>query len=336
MPWSGNLSRLKFAGGFLFLMTLVLVSCQLPASVTPTPPASQDTFLTQGAATALAELTSQAAFAIPATQTALAAEPLNPPTWTTTPAGGEIASTPTEVVEQPSPSEPAPSSTPVKPTATATSPAPTPTPTLAVSTLTALQDTNCRQGPGGSYAWVSGLRAGKSAAVYGKDASGTWWFIERPSGKANEYCWVWGRTTEVDGEADDLPVIPPYPPQLSPVISQWYFSVDAVNLHVCGVPNAFLLVQNFDFASFESARILIRNVSTGQVLGDTQTNRPFTSDDRDCSGGFDTLGRNQSAYLRGEAPGGTSGDLLVANISLCTEEDLEGNCYFESVSFSLP
>ncbi|MFN2197705.1 MAG: hypothetical protein ACK2UW_16415 [Anaerolineales bacterium] len=326
----------------VLLLALTLSACQLPASDTPTETVSEQEMLTQGAETVAVELTMQAELAIPATQTASA--------------GGSAATSagpsPTSVEAKPptlTPTVPAPAATaaatdtPVPatattapPTASPTPPEPTATPTLAVATLTALRDTNCRQGPGGNFTWISGLRAGKTAAVFGQDSSGTWWYIQRPAGKADEYCWVWGETTEVDVDADLLPVVPPYPPQLSPVTSQWYYTIDAVNVHNCGVPTAFLMIQNSGFTTLASSRVEIRNASTGDILDDTISNTPYTSLDRDCEGGFAVLPPDQTGFVRGRLGGVLSGDVLVANVSLCKEANLTGPCYFSSVTFVMP
>lgn len=326
----------------VLLLALTLSACQLPASQTPTVTLSQEEMLTQGAETVVAELTLQAELAIPATQTAAAEGPAataagptptsveaKPPTLTPTTAApaATAAATATAV--------PA-TQTSAPPTATPTSPEPTATPTLAVATLTALRDTNCRQGPGGNYEWISGLRSGRTAAVFGQDSSGTWWYIQRPAGKPDEYCWVWGETTEIDVEADVLPVVPPYPPQLSPATSQWYYTIDAVNIHNCGVPTAFLMVQNSGFTTLASSRVEIRNVSTGEILDDAISNTPYTSLDRDCDGGFAVLPPNQTGYVRGQMGGVLSGDVLVANVTLCKGANLTEPCYFATITFVMP
>jgi hypothetical protein len=328
----------------LLLLTLILSACQMPASESPTPTPGESEVQTQAAQTQSAELTLQAELAIPATQTVAADAPTQapvdkPPTFTptqpqaNTPAATQTQSPPTATSTQ---APPTATFTAAPPTATFTAAPPTATPTLAVDTITAVIDTNCRQGPGGSFAAISGLRAGRTSEVYGRDTGGNWWFIQRPGGKANEYCWVWADTTEVSGDEEALPVIPPYPPQLSPAASQWYFSVAAVNIHNCTVPTAFIMVQNAGFVAFESARVEIFNASSQQVLDDTTSNQPFVSQDRDCSGGFDVLSQDVAGYVRGGVSGALSGEQIAANITLCREDNLSGDCYFESISFIMP
>lgn len=336
----------------LLLFALSLSACQMPASESPTPTPGEAEAQTQAAQTMVAELTLQAEMAIPATQTVAAGQPTQapvepgpdqpekPPTFTpTSPAVEEPAATATQPpAEEPSatPAPPTATATEAPPTATATPSEPTPTPTLAVDTITAVIDTNCRQGPGGNFQVISGLRAGRTAEVYGRDFAGNWWFIQRPGGKANEYCWVWAETTEVSGDDEALPVIPPYPAQLSPAASQWYFNLLAVNIHNCAVPTAFIMVQNTGFVEFESARVEIFNISTQQLLDDNVSNQPFVSSDRDCSGGFDVLSQNVTGFVRGQLSGGLSGEVIAASVTLCREENLEGTCYFDTVSLVVP
>lgn len=344
--------RTALIAGFL-LLALILSACQMPASESPTPTPGEPEAQTQAAQTQAAELTLQAELAVPATQTAAAGgqtqapdQPDKPPTFTPTQAGPAAPSATAQPAVTSTPTTPpaatatqAPpqaTATQVPSTATTTPATPTATPTLAVDTITAVTDTNCRQGPGGSYEVISGLRAGRTSEVYGRDTGGNWWFIHRPGGKANEYCWVWADTTEVSGDEDALPVIPPYPAQLSPAASQWYFNVAAVNIHNCTVPTAFIMVQNAGFVAFESARVEIFNVSSQQVLDDNISNQPFVSQDRDCSGGFDVLSQDVVAYVRGGLSGALSGELIAANVTLCREDNLGGTCYFESVSLIIP
>lgn len=324
----------------VLLMTLGLSACQMPASDTPTPAPGEAEAQTQAVQTMAAELTLQAELAIPATQTAAVEAPTGAPVQ---PSATQQEKPPTFTPTQPPAEAPSattapPSATPTEapPTATATQAPPTATPTLAVQTITAVIDTNCRQGPGGSFEVISGLRAGRTSEVYGRDFDGNWWFIQRPGGKANEYCWVWEETTEVSGDPEALPVIPPFPAQLSPAASQWYFNLSAVNIHTCSVPTAFIMVQNTGFVAFESARVQIFNISTQEMLDDNFSNQPFVSTDRDCSGGFDVLSQDVTAYVRGQLPGGASGDLIAASVTLCREENLEGPCYFDTISLVVP
>lgn len=106
-----------------------------------------------------------------------------------------------------------PTSTPtLLPTSTATD---APPPTLA-STATPVQLSlqvtdelvNCRFGPGIVYVLVNELSEGQFARVLGRNDASTWWYIRDP-GNPNGFCWISANVTEVNGDADALPVIHP-------------------------------------------------------------------------------------------------------------------------------
>jgi hypothetical protein len=326
----------------LIVLVFVLTACQMPASQ-PAPTEDTSPLLTQGALTVEADLTTQADMALPAlqTQAALAPSPTSPkpvvPTTTPTQQGlPGPTQPPMEATATQAPAEVTATQVPPTATVTATSAIPTATPTLVVALLTAEIDTNCRQGPGASFEIISGLRAGKTAEVYGRDASDEWYFIQRPGGKADEYCWVWSDTTTVAGDDDVLPVIPPYPVQLNPVSLQWYFTIGAVNIHTCNVPTVFVMLQNTGFTQFESAQVNTWDATTGTALGSYFSNAPFTSFDKDCTGGFNVFPQNEMAFVRGPLANNLSGHLISASVTLCKEENLSGKCYFEAITFTMP
>jgi hypothetical protein len=324
----------------LILCLALLAGCQLPASQEPIATIDENILLTQGASTVVAELTAQGAMISFATETQAA---LLAPTFTATSETAPPTTEPSATATQPpaaataTPTSALPTNTSAPPTATATSAVPTATPTLAVGQITALRDTNCRQGPGSAFEVVDGLRTGRTTAVYGRDAGGNWWFVQRPNGKADEYCWVWENTTEVTGNVNNYPVIPPYPVQLSPVRSQWAFNMPAVNIHMCGVPTLFLMVDNIGPNSLESAQLEIWNASTGRVLFTRELGiQPFAMTDKDCTGNYDTLGRGDQAFVRAPLADVLPGHIIAVNLALCTAENMEGRCYYETVSFAMP
>ncbi len=90
-----------------------------------------------------------------------------------------------------------------------TQPGPLPGQATAASggpTVTATTNTNCRSGPDRKYPKVSNLGATLRAAIQGKDATGTWWYIQNNK-KAGGFCWVSSETTKVEGDTSNLPII---------------------------------------------------------------------------------------------------------------------------------
>ncbi len=106
---------------------------------------------------------------------------------------------------------PGPTSQVVVP-ATSQPPAPTVEPTLGVPIISASIDTNCRTGPSKVYDAVSYLLVGKTSEVVNKYQNGLWWVIKDPN-EPGKRCWVWGQTTSVTGNWQQLPeaTVPPTP-----------------------------------------------------------------------------------------------------------------------------
>jgi hypothetical protein len=71
--------------------------------------------------------------------------------------------------------------------------------------ISAIYDTNCRQGPDESFEVVGGLRIDETSKVIGMLPYGSWWYIENPGKTDPKYCWVWGETTKVEGSTDAVP-----------------------------------------------------------------------------------------------------------------------------------
>lgn len=97
-----------------------------------------------------------------------------------------------------SPQPPPPAATPIPPS-------PTPVQLLL---LVGAEKINCRFGPGVAYASLNELEAGQAARVVGRNADSTWWYVRDP-GNPDGRCWVSARVTELEGEAELLPVVPP-------------------------------------------------------------------------------------------------------------------------------
>jgi hypothetical protein len=91
-------------------------------------------------------------------------------------------------------------------------PAPTVEPSPNVPMISASMDTNCRTGPSTVYEAISYLLVGKTSEVVNKYQNGAWWVIKDPN-EPGKRCWVWGTTTNVTGNWQQLPeaTVPPTP-----------------------------------------------------------------------------------------------------------------------------
>ena len=88
--------------------------------------------------------------------------------------------------------------------ATAQPPAATAEPTAGSPLISASVDTNCRKGPATIYEAISYLLVGNTSEVVAKYQNGLWWVIKDPN-NPNQRCWVWGQTTSVTGNWQQLP-----------------------------------------------------------------------------------------------------------------------------------
>ncbi|MBN2117750.1 MAG: hypothetical protein JW730_14335 [Anaerolineales bacterium] len=117
---------------------------------------------------------------------------------------------------------------------------PTTTPTPEKAHVTAIQNANCRYGPGTAYDIADTLFAGQTAPIMGRNEQGTWWQIQGPT--FGSLCWVSKVTVEVSGAIDVVPVIvAPPPPTLTPEPRerpkpQGCYTYDNRKNKVCTVP----------------------------------------------------------------------------------------------------
>jgi hypothetical protein len=101
--------------------------------------------------------------------------------------------------------------TPIPPPAQATAPVEAPLatepPAAQGPTLTALENTNCRMGADPIYPVTGAFIKNMEVKIIGTNENGSWWLIEDPAG-AGQNCWVWGQTTQVNGDTSGVPFIP--------------------------------------------------------------------------------------------------------------------------------
>lgn len=273
-----------------------------------------DVIYTAAAQTLVAQLTMNAPPAIPPTSAPPTEQPIVVP--------------PTLV--------PSPTDTPVIFTATLI---PTFTPpftaTSSFPTIVANIDTNCRKGPGPQYARVGALVVGQVAEVHGRNSAGTWWFIRLPN---DVYCWVWGESTQVSGSSGSLPVLTPPPPPPTSTATGTAFTATFASIKKCeGVKHAFFSVKNSGGKLLDSLAIKTREVASGVTVGGpVSSNSPFLTGTGDCPPGEDILDPGDKAYVASPIGSPSAGDELKTSITLCTKEDLAGNCETLVVRFTVP
>jgi len=202
-------------------------------------------------------------------------------------------------------------------------------------TISANVDTNCRLGPSTLYDIVGYLLADRQSEVRGRNDAQTWWYIENP-GKSGAYCWVWGQTTNVQGDVSLLAVINPPPPPERPEVA---YSVSFSRASTCnGATTAMFEVVNLGSVPLESASIRIQNLANNVMSsGPISPNAPFTSSASECPPGADSLLAGASGFVGSNFPGMTAVKSdYKATITLCAEESVSGHCVTTVSEFQHP
>jgi hypothetical protein len=220
--------------------------------------------------------------------------------------------------------------------------------------ISASVDTNCRTGPGADYPKEGYLGAGEQTTVYGKEASGNWWYIENPR-KPGSYCWVWTETTQVSGDTGALPIIdaPPLPEQQkapaqteppdqqqppAPVAEYVDVAVSFANVHACGDGSyAIFKVDNKGSIDIGSMDIVLQEQDTHNLLGETKSNAPFLPGADSCAPGSSPLKGGKSAFIAGRLGGQflLVGLKVDATITLCSQPNQVGKCASALVKFTV-
>ena len=202
-------------------------------------------------------------------------------------------------------------------------------------TISANVDTNCRLGPSTLYDIVGYLLAGRQSEVQGRNDAQTWWYIENP-GKSGAYCWVWGQTTNVEGDVSLLPVIKPPPSPERPEVA---YSVSFSRTSICNsATTAMFEVVNLGSLPLESATIRIQNLTNNLMSsGPISPNAPFTSSASECPPGADSLLAGASGFVSCNFSGMTAEKSdYKATITLCAEESVSGHCVTTVSEFQHP
>jgi uncharacterized protein YraI len=194
-------------------------------------------------------------------------------------------------------------------------------------------DTNCRQGPGIAYGVVSQLRVGASTSVHGRDASSNWYYVASPGGSG--FCWLWAQYASLNGSATGIPVVEA-PTSPTPINNEPAVTIVFENFHTCGDDVVAILAENTGDAAFRSARVTIRDIESGNTIGQFASDTPFLPGPGACPPGRNTLAPGEIAYLVGpleQAPDGDDGRVIAV---FCTEAGLRGDCTEARVVFEFP
>ncbi len=217
---------------------------------------------------------------------------------------------------------------------------PTFTATLAAPMVSVSVNTNCRLGPGSAYDYKGGLLVGETAVILGRDESGQFWVIRNPD-NPDELCWIWGQYASVAGDWHVVPVAtaPPTPtPTKPPSKPQPYFSFAFKDITQCvSIYGLKFTVTNMVNMTWESYSLYTKDLTTSEEYTSTG-NRFADCEACGCESYRENLPPGQSdtagtvPYLH-HAP---HGDAFYAHLTLCTQDNGQGDCHSREINFTVP
>jgi hypothetical protein len=184
-------------------------------------------------------------------------------------------------------------------------------------------DTNCRSGPGKSYAYMGALVVGDEASIYGLDPSGSWYYINNPD-KEDEFCWIWGYYAQTSGNTAPLPVYTPGPTPLADP----NFSVGFREVESCGGAwQVEFEIVNIGGVALESVSTFVQDTVTDAKTGNSFKNAferktGCTFDKQQDSRGPGETGFTVSLDLANNP----TGHLTYASVKVCTLDNVVGAC----------
>ncbi len=207
---------------------------------------------------------------------------LPPPTDTPTQRPSATPTATPAPTDTPTPTEsptPSPSPTASDTPTPEDSPTPTETATPEPLTITADGSVNCRYGPSQAYLYAWGLNEGDSAVVKGKDANGTWLWVQPHDTTWN--CWVSTSAVTLNGDIASIKVV--YPQLLTnPSVGP------PSGVHATRSGDNVTVTWNAAPAAVDLGYLIEARICLGQYLWDvyySTTNTSYTiNDPQTCSG----------------------------------------------------
>jgi len=192
-------------------------------------------------------------------------------------------------------------------------------------------DTNCRSGPGKVYTYLGALLVGEEANIYGKDPSGSWFYINNPD-LEESFCWIWGYFANTSGNTAPLPIYTPGPtPRPDP-----NFSVGFREVETCG--GAWQLefeIYNNGVYPLNSVSSYVQDTETNANSGDSSSNTFTRKTVCAVDSSKDVLDPSATGYTVSlDLSNDPTGHLVFASITLCTKDDLNGSCRTRELYFT--
>ena len=209
------------------------------------------------------------------------------------------------------------------------SPTPLFTSTPLIPQITVSVATNCRVGPGKIYDRVGALLVGEVAEVYGRDPTGSYWYIRNPD-STPEFCWLWGQYATFAGNTSVIPVYTPPPtPTPAPAFEASYAGKDT-----CVGWWVEIKLKNTGGISFRSMSLTIRDTVTDVVLAQN-TDSFINLNACTASATTDVLAQGSTRTVSSPPFAyDPAGHNIRATIALCSNTGNSGACITKVITFT--
>lgn len=204
---------------------------------------------------------------------------------------------------------------------------PEPTETFSVG-MRVTRPTHCRAGPGQAYEIVGSMLVGMKVTVIGRDPTSQYFYIPNPY-VFTDYCWVWGKYAEFEGNQLLLPVInpPPTPTSTATTIPTIDFKLNGQGMHSCDKSRwmNFLITNESNYA-LSSVSIVMRDTVNNVTRSISYNNFPITTG---CSGltWMETASPQSAITVSGpKFDYNIKGNKMHVTVTVCSEKDLKGVC----------
>ena len=212
-------------------------------------------------------------------------------------------------------------------------------PTTDKAMVSVSQSTNCRSGPGTTYEWLGALNPGQEVEIFGKDPSGSSFYIKNPTNQSG-FCWIWITFATVTGDTAAVPVYTPMPTPTpaktsTPTTPPIDFNVSYSEIFLCGV------VYYMEFNITNTGSLIWQSYSsvvTDNTTSVTNTHQKDRFEDYSSVCVLiqdqDDLAPGESGKMLTQIVDNLAGHSMTATFKLCSTDGLGGNCLSKTINFT--
>ena len=204
----------------------------------------------------------------------------------------------------------------------------TETPTPEVAMVYASANTNCRIGPGTSFAAIYTLNEGEEAEAVAKGPYDQYWYIKQPN-QPSTICALWGKYATPSGPHEALPVWTPIP---TPTPQGMDFTVTYHKYLDCGGPWGLQYrIDNIGSKKLESWKTTANDHTGGSNPQPWDANFFYEYIGCAPANQQDDLVTGEAYYLFSLFAGDPKGHDITTTIKICAKDGLAGECKTKTI-----